>query len=641
MVASLGFWTSTVFTWFPHLSMSFQLISENRILLETRGLSCFFEPQTGFLRRVIVDGCEVIRAIYGAVRDQNWNTAEQEILVSRIETGDDFFRLEFQAECFAPEIVFRWNGTIEGKAGTLSFRFAGEAKSTFKKNRIGLCLLHPIRECAGKRCLVRETGNSWAEAEFPAFISPHQPFKGLGEMTWEPASNLEATVTFAGEVFETEDQRNWTDASFKTYCTPLERPFPAEIEAGTQVDQRITVELKRRTGQPTISNGAAQEVIFVSAQAERSLPSLGISTGSSGAPLSKVECVRLGALNLDHLRVDFRFDDTEWHKSLEKATGDAGTIGVHIQAALFISGEEDLCAFASAVDRQILQCCLVFHKHELTTSERWLEFASQVLPGVTIVGGTNAYFAELNRNRPTARFPAAFSINPQVHAFDDLSLIENLEAQPETIYSARQFCLPALYVSPVTLRPRSNPNATTPAVESSDRLPSSVDPRQRTLFGAAWTVGSLARLLYVDGIESLTYYETIGWKGLMEAEQGSPLPDQFKSQSGEIYPVYHVFHALAHAKTLFQVTNPVPQEIAVIGFRKKGAMHVLVANLRSQASIATLKLPAEQVEVQVLGEHSLATAARGLMPDPEIRSLPRGEAVLALPSYAFAVLRCI
>ena len=235
--------------------MSAQLGSENRILLKTRQLSCFFEPQTGFLRRVTVGGCEVIRAIYGAVRDQNWNTVQPEIVIGRSATGDDHFRLEFRAECSSGEIAFGWNGTIEASAGTLSFAFAGEAKSTFKKNRIGLCLLHPIRECAGKRCQVRDSANRWIETEFPLFISPHQPFKGLGAISWEPTADLKATVAFAGETFETEDQRNWTDASFKTYCTPLERPFPVEIETGSRVDQRITVEFEYRGARSNISSG--------------------------------------------------------------------------------------------------------------------------------------------------------------------------------------------------------------------------------------------------------------------------------------------------------------------------------------------------------------------------------------------------
>ena len=238
--------------------MSAQLNSENRIWLKTRDLSCFFEPQTGFLRQVMVDGCEVVRAIYGAVRDQNWNTIQPEIIVDGIETSQEHFRLGFQVKCSSAEIAFSWNGTIEGTARTLSFKFAGEAKSTFKKNRIGLCLLHPIRECAGKRCRVRDTEHRWVESEFPLFIAPHQPFKDLGAISWEPAADLKATVNFAGEVFETEDQRNWTDASFKTYCTPLEKPFPAVIEAGTRVDQSITVELEREGLPPTISSDPSQ-----------------------------------------------------------------------------------------------------------------------------------------------------------------------------------------------------------------------------------------------------------------------------------------------------------------------------------------------------------------------------------------------
>ncbi len=33
-------------------------------------------------------------------------------------------------------------------------------------------------------------------------------------MAWEPAAGIEATLQFTGEIFETEDQRNWTDASY-------------------------------------------------------------------------------------------------------------------------------------------------------------------------------------------------------------------------------------------------------------------------------------------------------------------------------------------------------------------------------------------------------------------------------------------
>ena len=54
-----------------------------------------------------------------------------------------------------------------------------------------------------------------------------------------------STIAMEGEVFEMEDQRNWTDASFKTYCRPLARPRPYRLAAGETVRQRIVVTLTR------------------------------------------------------------------------------------------------------------------------------------------------------------------------------------------------------------------------------------------------------------------------------------------------------------------------------------------------------------------------------------------------------------
>src|SRR4030095_8796661 len=102
-------------------------------------------------------------------------------------------------------------------------------------------------------------------------------------------------------------------------------------------------------------------------------------------------------------------------------------------------------------------------------------------------GGTNAYFTELNRGRPSPEGLdfAAYSINPQVHAFDNASLVENLEAQAGTVESARQFLgsLP-LAVGPVTLRPRFNPNATgATAAPPPGALSFEVDERQVRVLG--------------------------------------------------------------------------------------------------------------------------------------------------------------
>lgn len=57
-------------------------------------------------------------------------------------------------------------------------------------------------------------------------------------------------------MFETEDQRNWTDASFKTYGTPLDRPFPVAVSPGEEVHQRVRLVIT-----PDDGNGGASATL--------------------------------------------------------------------------------------------------------------------------------------------------------------------------------------------------------------------------------------------------------------------------------------------------------------------------------------------------------------------------------------------
>jgi len=60
--------------------------SDRSTHLATNQLSCEFETATGFLRKVMHGEIEILRAIYGAVRDQNWNTVEPKLAIRRFET---------------------------------------------------------------------------------------------------------------------------------------------------------------------------------------------------------------------------------------------------------------------------------------------------------------------------------------------------------------------------------------------------------------------------------------------------------------------------------------------------------------------------------------------------------------------------
>ena len=74
----------------------------------------------------------------------------------------------------------------------------------------------------------------------PDLISPAQPIKDIAGLAFE-IEGVKLDIAFFGEVFEMEDQRNWSDASFKTYCRPLVEPFAYMIPAGSTVRQEIRI----------------------------------------------------------------------------------------------------------------------------------------------------------------------------------------------------------------------------------------------------------------------------------------------------------------------------------------------------------------------------------------------------------------
>ena len=132
----------------------------------------------------------------------------------REEIKDNSFRVIYDAENKQNEIDFFWQGTIIGEAnGTITFTMKGEARSTFLRNRLGFCILHPIQECTGQECIIENVNGAVIRAIFPRYISPHPPFTDMRSIAHEVEPGVWAQVRFEGDIFETEDQRNWTEAS--------------------------------------------------------------------------------------------------------------------------------------------------------------------------------------------------------------------------------------------------------------------------------------------------------------------------------------------------------------------------------------------------------------------------------------------
>ncbi len=576
------------------------------IPLRAGPVTAVFEPGIAFLRYVKYGEREILRGLYAAVRDKVWGTVTARVTNVVNESHADSFRLTFDVDNIEGDIDFGWRGIITGDAkGTIRFEFNGRARKTFLKNRLGFAVLHPIKECSGKPCTIEKAGGVKETGAFPEAIAPHQPFIDLAAISHEVAPGVTAEVRFEGDLFEMEDHRNWTDGSYKTYCTPLARPFPVEVQRGQEVKQAVTIRL---TGTPpgaaTARSGGPRELRIETSQAKPvKLPAIGLGFAADQPPLTAIEVARLRALRLAHLRVDVRASEPGWDQALAAASRIAP-----VEVAL-LDGELRLIASQAPAARVT----------------RWLLFAQsqaaearQHLRGAPIAIGTNEYFTELNRDRPKPELldGTCYSINPQVHAFDNRSLVENLEPQGETVRSAHRFLAgKPVHVSPVTLRPRFNPQAKGASdPTAAGRLPSRIDARQMSLFGAVWTLGSI-KYLAESGAASMTYYQTHGWAGVMETASGSPMPELFPSIPGAVFPLYHVLADVGDfaGGTVQPLTSNDPLETCALALDSgRGRRRVLVANLTDQPRIVTMDggWLGLQARLATLDEHDCEDAMR-------------------------------
>ncbi len=592
----------------------------------------------GDLRYMRGGEVELVRRIYVAVRDLNWNTLPAELTNLQVDDRGDAFTVTFDCRNQAREIDFVWHGMIVGTPdGTIQYTMDGVAHSDFRYAKIGICIHHPIREDAGQPFTGHSPQGSMSGV-LPRTIGPQvhlddgtdEPlFTPVDDLTIDLAGGGAVHFAFEGDLFEMEDQRNWTDASFKTASTPASLGYVHEAKSGQAICQSVTVRAEGIPSSPVDATFTPR--VTIGEPTGRRLPPLGLALASHGGTLAPREIDLLRHLRLNHLRVDLHLGDMGYGDALQRAVTDCRALGCGLELAVFLSDDmamldqlaQDLKAASVTVCR-----VLVFREHDEVAAGQWVTLVRQrlqsaVQSATAFVGGTNIYFNELNRNRPEVAVMdgVVYSINPQIHAFDEASLVEALQGQAETVASARAFAQGRpIVVSPITFKPRFNAVASVPEGDmETNVLPAQVDLRQMSLFGAAWTVGSV-KALAESGAASLTYYETTGWRGVMETAAGSPEGSGFPSQPGMVFPLYHVFADLAEWPSSEILACPIsdPLSMAALALRDlRGTIHLLVANLTPREQTVEFTLGAGQARVRRLDED---TAPQAMFDAPRFRS---------------------
>jgi hypothetical protein len=309
----------------------------------------------------------------------------------------------------------------------------------------------------------------------------------------------------------------------------------------------------------------------------------------------------LRALGPAHLRVEAHLDDDAWQDVLARAREIARGVGTSLEVSLHLRPEHadrlpavaEALASGPAVDR-VLVILLGGRTStpEETTPPELVDLVrgalADALPGAAVGGGTEMYFCELNRTRPQADTwdLVCFSITPQIHAFTDVDIVENLDAQGENVRSAKALAPgKAVVVSPITIRRRVNFHAAVPdPPPAAGELPDAVDVRQASLLGGAWTAGSL-KYVCESGAASVTYYESTGWQGVLERAEGSPLPERFHSVGGHAFPLYHPLADAAswRGAEVLAVASDDPLAAVALAVRDDEGLHVLAANLAPRA----------------------------------------------------------
>jgi len=386
-------------------------------LIRANGFGPFYHERREFLRRVLV-----------TVRDRNWReVAPVQWDCAMNETARS---IDVLARHTSELVDFQWRGTLQlGTPGTLSFVFEGRALRAMEVCRLGLVVLHPADSVAGA-VLTTHGPDGQRVLTLPQSIVPQSIVNGLPTGITEPFSSMSIEragfgrldLTLAGDLFELEDQRNWGDASFKTYCTPLRVGFPRKIERGMQISHRVAA-----TFHPSQDFDTPQHL-----KIGRVLP-------NSPAALASSDWL----LGWDHIHVELdAIAVDEFERLVQRLPHNVMLeVGAPCDPLQGLSAGHVtlLNRYAERVGALILR-----------DSSRPLPASAGVKAVRAILRGTPAaqipllacptgYFVELNRNRPFDLDVdgVAFPVSSTVHGDDADTIVENFAAVGDMIATAR------------------------------------------------------------------------------------------------------------------------------------------------------------------------------------------------------------
>jgi hypothetical protein len=612
----------------------------------------------GGLRTIRYEGHEVLRAIAYLVRDQNWATYNPEISECVVEKTKDAFTITYRARCASadPTQSLSYQARITGNSqGHLAFDVTAEPLTPFLTARCGFIVLHPINGVAGQEAIVEHVDGTQEQARFPELISPAQPFKDIRAIQHSVTADITARCVLNGDAFEMEDQRNWSDASFKTYVRPLSRPWPYVMEQGVINRQSVELTVKRNPGSHRAPARKEKGPVRITVGGPDGMfPGISVSVYPDLIPQALAHQGLLSGLQPQLLL--FHFDPTKGHGHNELAgfadiarhMPDKTESMLELVLPAQQSVREELSGLAEMVAASGLRLSGILvspavDRQSTLPGSTWpacpplseiYQAAREAFPGLAIGGGSLSYFTELNRKRPPVELLDFVShcTCPIVHAADDLSVMETLEALPHIVRSTRAFIgqEKGYWIGPSTIGMRHNPygarvmdNPANQRIAMTDR-----DPRQTSLFAAAWMIGYVAATAEAR-LQSLTVGSLTDRLGLASAQVEGELL---------LHPAFYAARGLAElgGNKRYHCRSSRPGCVtAAAGTDREGRRVVWLANVTGRRQKAVVEWSGQALSGHLLDEVSLSEG--GAEP---WRAWKSAESIELLP-YAVGCLRYV
>ncbi len=167
-----------------------------------------------------------------------------------------------------------------------------------------------------------------------------------------------------------------------------------------------------------------------------------------------------------------------------------------------------------------------------------------------------------------------------------------------------------------------------------------MDPRQRGLFAAAWTVGYVSSFART-AVEAISLGAPTGPLGIVHRRGEAPVPYYDDLGTRTVYPAYHVVAGLTRAAGawLVEATSTDDARVRCLAYRGEGAILLWLANLTGRDQTVSMRHGGASPFGILLDEESFERATT----DPaafEASVQPLSAEALLLRPYAVA-LACI